>query len=196
MTRTLALLALLPLLACAPRPSTPFAVLPFDAVTGIGDPTRTAIIGSAYAFALRANTAGRPDAAAQAAAQVEYLASEIPTGPRWTEFNPVVGLELLAARAELRAALGIAPEASPQIVVDALYAASRPLATGDALAAAAALPTGAFRDRQATLRQLASLPPLPRTRVATALTERELLRVDRDGSQYNGGGGDGGGRGS
>ena len=119
------LLLLLPLLGCGPVQQ--FATLPRDATTGVGDPTRAAVIGSAYAFATPDVMVGRPEAAARAAAQVEYLATEIPAGPRWVDFNPTVSLELMAARRELRAALGIAPDASPQAVADGLFAASRAL---------------------------------------------------------------------
>ena len=175
---------LLPLLAACGGPQPPYASLPTDAVTGAGDPTRAAIVSTAYVFNAPASVARRPADAARAAAQVEHLATEIPYGPRWVEFCPLVGRELVAARGELRAALGIAPDAPPQAVVDALYAASRDaasraLAAGDNTAAERVLPPPAFRDGRATLARLASLPPLPRTGTATALTDRELLRVDQ-----------------
>ena len=164
----------------------PHARLPGDAVTGAGDPTRAAIVGSAYAFGAAESLAGRPDAAARAAAQVEYLAAEIPAGPRWVEFSPLVGQELVAARAELRDALGIAPGAPPQAVVDALYSASRALRAGDQASAGAALGAPISRDGQAILARLASLPPLPRTRIATSLTNLEMNRVDQ-ADKFNGG---------
>jgi hypothetical protein len=189
MRRIATLVALLPLVGCAVAPA-PYAILPGDAVVGAGDPTRAAIIGSAYAFASPATMAGRPDAAARAAAQVEYLATEIPAGPRWTGYSPLIGQELLAARDELRLALGVAPDAPPQAVVDALYGASRALRSGDPAAAALALPGSVFHDGPTTLARLGSLPPLPRTRLATALTNQEFLRVEQDG-RVNGGG-DGG----
>lgn len=180
----------LPLLACG-GPVPPHASLPTDAVVGAGDPTRAAIISTAYAFNTPASLAQRPADAARAAAQVEHLATEIPHGPRWVEFSPLVGRELVAARRELRAALGVTPDAPPQAVVDALYAASRALGAGDGAGAARALPLPAFRDGGATLARLASLPPLPRTGTATALTEREMLRVDQTG-RHSTDGGDGG----
>jgi hypothetical protein len=190
MHRIAALGLLLPILACGPV--APSARLPSDAVTGAGDPTRAAIIGSAYAFGAPDSLAGRPDAAARAAAQVEYLATEIPNGPRWVEFSPLVGQELIAAREEMREALGIAPGAPPQAVVDALYGASRALRAGDQASAGSALGAPVSRDGQATFARLASLPPLPRTRIATSLTNLELNRVDQDGKFSGAGGGDGG----
>ncbi len=186
-----ALAILLPLVACGGGPVPPHASLPPDAVAGIGDPTRAAIISTAYAFNTPASMVRRPVDAARAAAQVEHLAAEIPYGPRWAEFSPLVGRELVAARGELRAALGVSPDAPPQAVVDALYAASRALAAGDGAAAERALPPPSFGDGRSTLARLGSLPPLPRTGTATALTERELNRVDQTG-RHSTDGGDGG----
>jgi hypothetical protein len=181
----------LPLIACG-GPVPPYASLPPDAVTGAGDSTRAAIISAAYDFNTPASLARRPAEAARAAAQLEHLATEIPYGPRWFEFSPLVGRELVAARGELRAALGVSADAPPQAVVDAFYAASRALAAGDNAAAEQALPPPAFRDGgRVTLARLASLPPLPRTGTATALTEREMVRVDQTG-RHSTDGGDGG----
>ena len=61
------LVLLLPLVGCAP--AQPFATLPRDAIIGVGDPTRAAVIGSTYAFATPDVMAGHPEAAARAAAQ-------------------------------------------------------------------------------------------------------------------------------
>ena len=169
------------------------AQLPADAVLGAGDPTRAAIIGSAYAFGAPWSLARRPDAAARAAAEVEYLAAEIPTGPRWVEFAPHVGQELAAARTELRRTLGIAPQAPPQAVVDALYEAARALRAGDVAVAERALGRAAAADGRTTLARLADLPPLPRTRIATSLANLEMNRVDQD-SRFGGAGANDGGK--
>ena len=190
----IALAVSLPLFACG-GPPPPYAGLPPDAVVGAGDPTRAAIVYTAYVFNAPTSLARNPAEAARAAAQVEYLATEIPYGPRWVEFSPLVGRELMAARGELHSALGVSPDAPPQAVVDALYAASRALGAGDGAGAVRALPPPAFRDGNATLARLASLPPLPRTSTATALTEREMVRVDQT-SRFSGDGGGDGGRGN
>ena len=179
--------------ACAGDAAPRSAVLPPDAVIGVGDPARAAIIGSAYAFALPAHTAGRPDAAARAAAQVEFLATELRFGPRMVEYVPTVGLEMQAARDELRAFLGIAPDAPPQAVVDALYAAARALQAGDEAAAERALTRIPLADSRQALVRLAALPPLPRTRTATALAQQEMNRVDQD-SRFGGSGANDGGK--
>ena len=189
----LALGAALLLAGCVAAAPPPTARLPNDAVIGAGDPTRAAILGSAYAFGHPGSIAGRPDAAARAAAQVEYLAAEIPVGPRWVEYSPIVGSELRGARDELRGALGIASAAPSQAVVDSLYAAARALQRGDEAAAEAALRQPYVADGRATLLRLASLPALPRTITATALTQQELVRVDQD-SRFGGAGANDGGK--
>ncbi len=124
-------LPLVLLSACAPTPAPPSVSLPPDAVQGAGDPTRAAIITTANVFAAPGGIAGQPALAARAAAQLEYLAVEIATGPRWVGFSPLVSLEFKKAQPGLRAALGIDPTAPPQAVIDSLYAASRALAAGD-----------------------------------------------------------------
>src|SRR5688500_15483814 len=82
-----------------------------------------------------ATRAGRPADAARAVGQLEYLATEMPSGPRWREFDPTVGPALQQARQEERAILGIAPQAPPQAVIDALYGTARALQAGDTVAA-------------------------------------------------------------
>ena len=193
MTRLAAMALLLPLIACAPQQGVPYAVLPSDATTGVGDPTRAAIIGGSYTFTTPQSIAGQPAAAARAVAQLEYLATEIPTGPRWTEFSPLVAMELAGAREEMRGSLGIAPAAQPQLVVDGLYAASRALRAGDGLAAERALAAPAFADGRITLARLQSLSPTPRARTAMALAMQELNRLDQE-HQVADQNGDGGGK--
>jgi hypothetical protein len=181
----------LALAACTGQ-APPTASLPFDSVDGAGDPARAAIINSAYAFADPAYLAGKPDLAARATAQLEYLAAEIPVGPRWVEWTPQVGMGLQGARTELRGVLGIPDSAQPQAVVDALYAASRALRRGDRPAAAAALRRAEAAEGEALLIRLAALPPLPRTRLATALAHQELIRVDQESRMGGVGSSDGG----
>ena len=187
------LLVALPLLAgggCAgPAAQFPSAVLPPDAVEGVGDPTRAAILNTASAFNAPASLAGRPDEAARAVANYEHLAVEIPTGPRWVGFSPLVGLELRRGLGDVRGAVGIAPEAPPQAVVDALYAALRALRAGDTEAARRALSPPVFpAGGEATLARLAALPPLPRAGFAASLAAREMSRQDRQDGVRGGGG--------
>jgi hypothetical protein len=183
------LLIALPLLGgcAASGPGLPSVALPPDAVEGAGDPTRAAIIGSAYAFGSPASLAGRPAEAAIAVANYEYLAVEIPTGPRWVGFSPIVGLELRRGLEDVRNAVGIAPGAPPQPVVDALYAASRALRAGNAEAARRLLSPPLFpAGGEATLARLSALPPLPRANFATSLAASEMNRLDRDDGRRGG----------
>lgn len=196
MRKTFALVALLPLLGCAGTPP-PSASLPFDSVQGAGDPTRAAILNTAYAFGTPTRLAGQPFQAARAAAEFEYLAVEIPYGPRWREFSPTLQTQFRDGRAELRSALGIAPSAPPQQVIDGLYAASRAISAGDQPAAERILGNPAFAaGGPATLQRLAALPNLPKVNFAATSTAAELDRMSRQGGRggASGGGGGGGGR--
>lgn len=186
-----ALPAALPLLGGCAGPGgapIPSAVLPPDAVEGVGDPTRAAILNTAYAFNAPASLYGRPDEAARAVANYEHLAVEIPTGPRWRYFSPLVGLELQRGLGDVRQVVGIAPGAPPQPVIDALYAALRALRAGDSEAAQRALSPPLFpAGGAATLARLAALPPLPRAGFAAALAAREMNRQDSQDGRWGGG---------
>ena len=178
-----------PLLAgCAgTAPPPPSVRLPADAVEGAGDPARAAIISAAYAFGHPEILTGRPDEAARAVANYEYLAVEIPSGPRWVGFSPLVGLELRRGLAEVRSAVGIAPEAPPQPVVTALYAVFRALRADNAEEARRALSPSLFpAGGEATLARLAALPRLPQAGFATSLAANEMNRQDRDGGGRGG----------
>ncbi|MXP65934.1 hypothetical protein E0493_21540 [Roseomonas sp. M0104] len=158
--------------------------LPPDAVEGAGDPTRAAILSTAYVFGNPAALAGRPAEAARAVANYEYLTVEIPAGPRWVGFSPLVGVELRRGLPEVRNAAGIAPEAPPQAVVDALYAASRALRAGDEAAARRLLSPPLFpAGGEATLARLANLPRLRQANFASSLAANELNRQDREGGR-------------
>jgi hypothetical protein len=182
-------LLVLPLLACTPGPVPPSVSLPPDAVQGAGDPTRAAIITTANVFAAPGSIAGQPALAARAAAQLEYLVIEIPTGPRWRGFSPNVSLELEQARPELRSALGIDPAAPPQAVIDSLYAASRALTAGDRAAVERILVPPIYPAGPAiTLQRLSVMPILPHANFATALAASEMNRLDDDGGRRGFGG--------
>ena len=184
MRNILATTLLLPLLACGPV--MPGASLPFDAVQGAQDPTRAVIYSSSYAF----NTPGGladPAVAARAAANVEYLAVNLPQDPRYS-FTPTLSGQMAAARDEVHAALGVAPTAPPQAVVEGLYGASRALNQRNPGAAAEALSPAVFPNRQATLTRLAAMGPLPFSAAATAQAEREQLRFEQERQNDNSGG--------
>lgn len=186
-----ALLASLALAACAAQPLPPAATLPPGAVAGGTDPLRAGVLESAHAF--NSGSASRnPADAARAAAWVEYLAADSKWGGRWADFSPVARLKLDEARGELRQALGISPEAPPQLVVNALFVAANTMQAGIPLRD---LPPGAFADPNLVVQRLQALPPLPRTREATAMVERDFLRIEQERLFQGGpGGGNGGNR--
>ncbi|MBS7811936.1 hypothetical protein [Roseococcus pinisoli] len=177
-----ALLLALPLLAACSgplltAPAGESAVLPRDAVVGAGDPTRSAILTTNAVFSERTPAAGQPASGARAIAQMEFLAATLPRASNFSNASPTLGPQLLTARQEWRGALGIAPGADPQAVIDSLYQASRALEAGQRDAAASSLPNGLFpQGGAATLTRLAALPRLPQT-AAAAATAQEALRT-------------------
>lgn len=163
----LPLFAALTLGACALPPPPQSASLPADAVVGAGDPLRSAVANTSFAFSSQGPLSGRPAQAARAVAQMEWLTVEMPGNPRLTNISPTVFNQLVQARSEWRAALGIPAGVEAQPVIDSLYAAARALSTGQSGAAAAALPIAIFpQGGQATLGRLAALPGLPQTNQA------------------------------
>ncbi len=177
MTRTFVLLAALAASACTLPPPGPSASLPPDAVVGAGDPVRTAVFQTSAALGAPARLAQNPAAAARTVAQLEYLTVELNSGPRWAGRFALPSQNLREARADWRSAMGIAPSAQPQQVIDGLYAASRALNVGQRGAAAAALSPDVFiGGGEATLQRLAALPPLPRANVAMAQVASNLER--------------------
>lgn len=172
--RMFPLALLIGLAGCAGTALPPSAALPPGYVSGGTDPFRYAVLTSAYTF----NAPGEASAPAKArgAMLVEYLAANQPWEPRWAEFAPPTGQALAAARGELREALDIPAEAPAHLVVLGLSFAERRL-NGEA--DVPPLPAAAFPRPDNTLQRLASLPTLPSTRGATAMAERELLRIDQ-----------------
>ncbi len=87
--------ALLPLLAlpaaCSLPPPKRGVTLPPEApvAQGVTDPTRSAILSTSYVFNRPATVAGNPAAAAEALANLEYLAASIPADPTYRDFDPL-----------------------------------------------------------------------------------------------------------
>jgi hypothetical protein len=178
MSRKLLLtLALIPLAACGlePPPGSN-ARLPSDATQGAGDPTRAAILGSAYFFG---NSGGDPAALAQAAANMEFLAATLPYDPRYTFMGSEM-MTLPAAQGELRQVLLIASDADPQLVIDGLYGASRALRAQNPRAAAEVLPPRAFPQAEVTVQRLMAPPPLPATAAAAGALEQGIRRQENE----------------
>ena len=143
------------------------------------DPDQAAINISSWAFSSASNTANRPIEAARAVAAVDYLAGELNTGFRWAQMSPIPKMEMLNARAQVRTAIGIAPNARSQSVVDRLLTAADALQHQDAAAAEAALAAPTFTlPPQETLARLDRLPFMSQTNVATQTALRASGQLD------------------
>ncbi len=185
MRRALAVLLLIALTACggpdAPPPDA--AVLPAG-VFGTGDQDIPAAAYAQNAFADAKNTYGNPEAGAQAVLAMEYIAGELNTAPRWAYLDPGIRYQMLQARAETRAAAGIAPDAPSQLVVDSLNRARNDFASGDTAAAAKALDNPAFPGGGAkAVLALTNLPYIRSANLATQLAVTQMNDPDAtDGS--------------
>jgi hypothetical protein len=143
-------------------------------------PVRAVAEAAAAAFADRGSgLAGRPAAMAQAAAQLEFLASDLPRDPRYGRLAEGVSNDLALARQEVRDVLGIAQAAAPAVVTQALLAAARALRAGDRAAAAAALPAPTFEPGGAgSVARLGEAGPMPQAGIATQYAAQAVARAD------------------
>ncbi len=185
MTRLLLMMAVAgPLLAgCGTfEPVVPdSARLSAGALGGGQDPDVTAANLAQWAFADSGRTYGRPIEAARAAASLDYLAGAIYTSPRWTNVSALTKEELLRGRQELRAALGVAPGATSQQVVDSLAGAGTALAAGDRAGAVQRLTSPVFpAGGEQTLATLGNMPYLRMANVATMHLDSELFDTSGD----------------
>ncbi len=160
-------------------PTEETAYLPRIDYAGAGDPVRAAIGNTAYVFSAPGTMAGRPAAAARAIAEMEYLRVEVMFNPRSSGGGEVTASTLYpSAQREWRRALGIAPAAPAQAVIDGLFGVARALGNGQEGAAAAALNPAVFTlGATQTLARLAALPDLPITNQAAQETTRALRRI-------------------
>lgn len=182
--RRAALLAGIGVLAGCNMPPPPEARLPGPGGGVVTlDPTRQAILHSAHALAAAAPMHGRPLEAAQAISELEYLAVELRWNQRWTQMSPIAAMAFEQARPEWRGALGIAADAQPQAVIDALTRVRLAYAMQDTNAAAAALAPPLFTPGGVVaVARLGALPRLPLSARAARLAEQELWRIQREGN--------------
>ncbi len=161
---------------------------PFDLVGQTAEPGPAAVRAVAQAFGDGGVAlGGQPAAVAQAAAQLEFLAAEVPNSPAWLPLPVFVGYELRNARTELRSALGIPAEAPSQPVITALLQAARSLRANDRRGAEAALAPGLFRPGgRLSLARLGEPGALPQCAIASNLALQELERLQREGFRSNG----------
>lgn len=176
--RSLPLLALLALGACADPAA--------QHLGGFGDPIRGAALHAPFILGDTALLAGQPARAARAAVQMEVLAAGFESDPGFSHQAPgsvrhATGL----GRAEMRRAIGIAPDASPELVIDTLRDAAAALDAGSPARAEAALSSPAYpAGPAATLARLSRLPYLPRVSEAAGAAWQEVRR--RDGTARGG----------
>ncbi|MBP0492462.1 hypothetical protein [Roseomonas indoligenes] len=169
--RNAALAILLALGACAAQDNAVPPVPPL-AGQGTGSPAYNAIEGAATAFANPAVLAGRPADAAVAVSRLEWEAVAIPADRSFFNFSTITGPSVTAARYEVRQALGIAQDARPVVVMNAMETAATALSAGNTQAARAALPAPTFAPD--TLERLASLPRLAQANQATQKARRDI----------------------
>jgi len=135
------------------------------------------VLSSAYAFARPERLHGNPAAAARAVASLEWMTESLPFDQRWIGAAPATFSRLALGRAEVRAALGLTADAAPHRVAEALGQAALALDGGNRAQAAAALNPVAPGGGAAVLGVLDALPRLPRAAEATAMADREMLRL-------------------
>lgn len=151
-----------------------------DWLGGIGDPVRGAALNAPRLLGDTSRLAGNPAQAALAAVQLEFLTEEFRTNPIY--MHNVSGGTLFTmrqGRAEMRAAIGIAPDAPPDAVIAQLRDAAAALDAGSRARAEAALSGPMFPAGSAeTLRRLGALPFLPRVSEAAGAANGEIRRFD------------------
>jgi hypothetical protein len=153
--------------AAPPPPAPP---PPERAAAGAADPARQAVLSAAYVFGDTGRVAGRPAAAARAAADLEWMAVGLAQDQGWIGATPILFMRLAEARAELRDLLGIAADAPPEVVIGRLLGAAAALDAGHPAEAEAGLGARAVA-------RLGALPQLPRAAHATQLAQAEMVRI-------------------
>lgn len=147
---------------------------------GFGDPVRGAAVHAPWWLGDTSRLAGQPAQAARAAVQMEVLAEAFRSDPRWMHTASLqawhgTGL----ARAELRAAIGIAPDAPSDLVIASLRDAAAALDAGSQVRAEAALTGPAFIvPPQDAIRRLSTLPRLPRVTEGANAAFAEMRRAE------------------
>jgi hypothetical protein len=178
MRRLLLIAAVLPA-CCGPLPPPADTARLPPGVFGVVDQDIPATQYAQYAFADPARTYGNPVAGAQAVLAMDYIAGELNTSPRWANIPAATQLQLLQGRAATRQAVGIAPDAPSQLVVDSLVAARNDLAAGNIAGAEAALTNPAFPAGGAqTVKALGNLPYIQMANVATQHAGEDLFAPD------------------
>ena len=150
-------------------------------LAGFGDPVRAAALNAPRLLGDTSRLAGRPAQAALAAVQLETIAEGFRSDPRWMhEVSGSARATVETGRAELRQAIGIAPDAPPGPVIAQLREAAAALEAGSRIRAEAELSGPHFpAGGAATLARLSNLPFLPRVSEAAGAANQEIGRRDR-----------------
>ncbi|WP_157967108.1 hypothetical protein [Elioraea thermophila] len=185
MTRVLALCVMPVVLlvsACVQAPGTPpERGLVYGDLFGVAittDPVATSVASASYYLRSPGALTARPALAAQVVAQYEFAALEL-EGLRFVGVNPLSQILMRQGRAELRAILGVRPDAPPEAVIRSLVAAAGALARQDRAAAEAAIaPTVFVKPPAEVLVLLDDMPAAVQAGRAAAFAEAQLNRPD------------------
>ena len=129
-----------------------------------------AIMHAEWAWADPSRTRGIPAEGTRAVAEIDYLAGELSSNPRWVTMSPFAKLRMLQAREDVRRALGIAPDAPSQAVVTPLIAALAAMDAGDQRQVLASLSSPVFTlGPERTLAALTALPYVQTANLGTTM---------------------------
>ena len=171
---------------CTPTPAPDTARLLPGSFGGFADPDIIATEQAQYAFAYPARTRNLPIEAARGAAGVDYMAGEFSTAPRWAFISPIIQMQMLQARAELRQTLGVPPNAPSQAVVDGLLNYADARVVGDPTAATDTLNPVIFTYGPArTEALLANMPYMPTVNIATTNANADLAPANGGGNTFD-----------
>lgn len=148
---------------------------------GFGDPVRGTALNAPRSFGNTARLDGQPARAAMAAAELEFLAVEMRTNPRYSvAVSPSVVQQLDRGRDEMRGFLGIAPGASGLAVSNTLRRVAGLLRDGDNARAAVLLDQPAIftAGPLVTLARLNAMPQLRQVGIAADQVANEINRLD------------------
>jgi hypothetical protein len=135
-----------------------------------------AILHAQWAWADPSRTHGLPAQGAQAVAEIDYLAGMLSTNLQWVALSPFAKLRMLQARVDVRAQLGIAPDAPSQAVVNAMIATWAALDAGDRQSALSYLSMPIFTlGPEQTLTLLGALSYVQTANIGTAMTANSPL---------------------
>jgi hypothetical protein len=162
-TRSIALMAAVLLAGCAAQDwRTDTAQMPLNPYGGPKLNESEAIGLASWALKDPANTAGNPERAAAAIAAEDWLAGQDMLTGQFGNWAPINEVSWGVFRREVRASIGVSPNASSQVLVDHLFAAADALKAGQTDAAATQLADPIFTlGPQGTLAALANLPAMP-----------------------------------